>query len=163
MKGKVGRSAGLDQAQRNTNKRMSAEPTRENEKEEPTERWKESQEGRLRRWRQESLWEGVANRCKCCLEVKQDSIWECVRFRLLTGHQWPWQEWLQSSKVSSSQLQSVKEWVRGDEMKALAVAQSLQAQMSTVPGRWCKWGKQVGGKATGNGGDCCPLNRRCPN
>lgn len=46
MKGKVGKSAGLDQAQRNANKGMSAEPTGENAKEEPTERWKESQGGR---------------------------------------------------------------------------------------------------------------------
>lgn len=48
VKGNVGKSAGLDQAQRNTDKRMSAEPTGENEKEEPTERWKESRQGRLR-------------------------------------------------------------------------------------------------------------------
>lgn len=48
MKGNVGKSASLEQAQRNTDKRMSAEPAGEDEKEEPRERGKESQQGRLR-------------------------------------------------------------------------------------------------------------------
>lgn len=77
MKNSVRKAAALGQGLKNTNKWKSRERlAREDEKEEPTERWKESQKKEPSGGEGREFLESVVKRFKCCLDIKQDMIWK---------------------------------------------------------------------------------------